>query len=348
MAEKIKKILVLKPSALGDIVMAMPAVCALAESFPNAQISWFVRPEYSALPAGHKCVHNLVIFDRKKLGRWWYNYSAFSELVRLIRKLRKEKFDIVFDFQGRFRSALFAWFSGCKRRIGIKGTQEITRPFYTQTVSRGENSIHLVDYYLEMVYTAGVKAGEVKFGLAPSAQALREVAGILEKHRLNNRDYAVFVPGSAVESKCWPVENFAQLADMISEKYKLAIVAAGVQSEKSIVEQLQALSDTNVIDLAGETGIAQLTALLAGAKIVVGNDTGPAHIAAALGVPMVVIFGQTNPGRVAPYNRRYTVAAINAFGRGQDVEDDNPDYDIKNVTVECVFEKVCGQLENAG
>ncbi|MCD4831818.1 MAG: glycosyltransferase family 9 protein [Anaerohalosphaeraceae bacterium] len=347
MESKPEKILILKPSALGDVVMAMPAVCCLAENFPDAKISWFIRPEYSALVEEHQCVDNIIIFDRKKLGRWWRSFSVFGELVRLIITLRKEKFDIVFDFQGRFRSAIFAWFSGCKKRIGMKGTQEITRPFYTQAISPPENSMHITDYYLHMTSVTEAKVGKVEFKLKAAENSSDEIKSILKTHNIGKNDYAVFVPGSAVESKCWPVENFARLADEISEKYKFDIIATGVQSEKPIIEQLQTLTDINVVDFAGATNIAQLIALLAGAKIVVANDTGPAHIASALGVPMVLIFGQTNPGRVAPYARPETVAAIDAQNRDTQVESDNSQHDIKNVAVENVFKKICQQLDNA-
>jgi ADP-heptose:LPS heptosyltransferase len=90
MSEKITKILIIKPSALGDIVLAMPAVCALAENFPNAQIDWFVRPEFAPLLENHKHVHKIVIFNRKKLGKWWCNLDAFKEFIGLIKFLRRK------------------------------------------------------------------------------------------------------------------------------------------------------------------------------------------------------------------------------------------------------------------
>ena len=130
MFSEIRKILIIKPSALGDIIMSLPAACCLKENFPNAQIHWFVRPEFSAIIEGHKCVDKVVIFNRKKLGKWHYKPAAFGELVGLVKHLRSEKYDIVFDFQGRFRSAIFAWLSGCKKRFGPAKTQEFTSPFY--------------------------------------------------------------------------------------------------------------------------------------------------------------------------------------------------------------------------
>lgn len=340
----IKKILIIKPSALGDIVQALPAANCLAESFPDAQIHWFVRPEYSQLLENHPSIHKIIIFDRKKLGKWWYKPSAFRELIKLVSQLRKEKYDMVFDFQGRFRSAIFGWLSGCKQRIGMAETQEFTSIFYTRCVKQSVSSVHLVDYFLDMVCSGGAKRGEVKFGLTPDRKAIGEIHKILAGHHIDAKNYAVFVPGATVEAKRWPVENFVLLADKVYKEYQCVIIAVGVESEKTIVEELVALAEVPVINFAGRTDIKQLIALLAGAKIVVGNDTGPAHIAAALSAPVAIIFGYTNPLRVGAYGRKETAAAIGADKRGIEVESTNPDYDIRNVSVETVFEIIRKQL----
>ena len=320
----------------------MPAACCLADNFPDAKIHWFVRPEYAALVENHRCIHKIIIFDRRKLGKWWYKPSAFAELVRLIRQLREEKYDIVFDFQGRFRSAIFAWFSGCKQRIGMSGTQEITGLFYTRKIA--QSSVHLVDYFLDMVCSAGAKKTKIRFDLKPQQQAITETQKLLSENKINKDNYAIFVPSATVEAKKWPIENFAALAEKVYSKYRCSIVAIGTESEKPVAEKLKSLSKTPVINLAGKTNIARLIALLAGAKVVVSNDTGPAHIAAALGVPMVLIFGYTNPSRVGPYGRGETAAAIDADKRGSEIESTNPAHNIRNVTVENVFERITSQL----
>lgn len=344
MTQQIKKILIIKPSALGDIVLAMPAVCCLAENFPDAQIHWFVRPEFAPLVEKHKCINKIIIFDRRKLGKWWYKPSAFAELVRLIRQLREEKYDLVFDLQGRFRSAIFGWFSGCKKRIGIAKTQELTGIFYTQKVEQTPSSVHLVDFFLDIVRSAGAKKGKIEFGLKPQPAATADIQNILSENNVQKDNYAVFVPGATVDVKKWPIDNFAALAEKIYKKYQYTIIGAGVNSETEIVEKLKKITGVPLLNLAGKTSILQLIALLAGAKIVVSNDTGPAHIAAALGVPMVLIFGHTNPLRVGPYGRPWAVAAVDGNNRGGQVESTIAEHDIKNVSVESVFEVICKQL----
>lgn len=345
MKDKPRNILIIKPSALGDIVQALPAVCSLTKSFSEARISWFVRPEFAPLIENNPCVDEIIYFDRKTLGKWWYSPHAFKKLYLLIKQLRRGRFDVAFDFQGLFRSALFGWLSGASRRFGMADSREFAHILYTDTVKKDEKSVHLVDYFLKIVSMAGADISEVKFELSPDTQALQQVDKLLDKYGADKENYVVLVPGSTVESKCWPVKSFAGLADKIASKFSSTIIATGVAAEKGVVEQLQKATEAQVLDFAGITSIPQLVGLLSKAKVVIGNDTGPAHIASALGVCMVLIFGHTNPGRVGPYGQPEAVAAIDADSRGTDVESSESRHEIINVTVEEVFKKVCEQFE---
>jgi ADP-heptose:LPS heptosyltransferase len=221
-------------------------------------------------------------------------------------------------------------------------TQEITGIFYTHKIAK--SSFHLVDYFIDMVRSIGAKKGKVEFKLNPSPQAAAEMQKILSDNLVDKDNFAVFVPGATVEDKRWPFENFAALAEKLYGKYRTAIVAVGVESERGIIDDIQKISAVPILNLAGRTDIHQLVAVLAAAKVVVGNDTGPSHIAAAMGVPMVLVFGRTNPLRVGPYGRRQTVAAIDAFKRAGSIESTNPAHHIRNVTVETVFELISEQL----
>lgn len=343
MSNKPKKILIIKPSAMGDIVLAMPAACAIAEALPKTEIHWFVRPEFAPLVENHKCVHKIIIFDRKKLGKWWCNVAAFKDFIALIKTLRQEKYDITFDMQGRFRSAIFGWFSGCKTRIGIAGTQEVTGIFYTKKIKQTPG--HLVDYFIDMARSVIPVKGKSQFGLKPRHEAIGEIHKILSQNGININNYAVIVPGATVDEKKWPAEKFAKLSEMIYQKYHCEIVAVGVNSERQIIEKIKQTAKATVLNLAGKTTINQLVALLAGAKCVVSNDTGPAHIASALGVPMVLIFGFTNPNRVGPYGRTNGIAAVEADKRGAEVESIDASHHIKNVSVEKVFGLIKEQLK---
>jgi len=344
MAESFKKILIIKPSSLGDIVQALPALSALRKSFINAKICWLIRPEFAPLIENHPDINELITFERKFLGQAWYNPKALNALFILIKKLRRENFDAVFDFQGLFRTAALGWLCGCKKRFGMDNAREYAHLFYTHKVGQDESCIHLVDFYLKIVQLAGCEKVAPEFNVPTDDKAFDFVSKVLASNDIEPKKYACFVIGSAHADKCWPVENFASLAEKIYSQYDLKIVTSGVACEKSINERLKQSAKVPVIDLAGQTDLNQLKALLKSAKIVIGNDTGPSHIAAALDVPVVIIFGRSNPARVAPYQKRHSIAAVEPYERGLKADSINPKHNIKNISVDMVYERVAAKL----
>jgi lipopolysaccharide heptosyltransferase I len=339
-----RNILIIKPSALGDIVLALPALGALRRSFPQAKISWLIRPEFAELLQEHPDLNEIILFDRRFLGKSWYNPGAFGELKRLMRRLRQERFDLVFDFQGLFRTGFLAWVTGCKRRFGMAGAREFATIFYTQKVLQDYSCIHLVDYYLRITEAAGAQKVKPEFKFPEDGEAGKAVKILLLEEKVEPSKYAVIIPSAARREKLWPIERFAQMADKIADKFGLSIVAIGSEAERPYVGRLAASAKARIANLAGKTTLRELTALLKGAALVVGNDTGPGHIAAALGVPLVMIFGPVNPARLCPYNRPECVAAVEPNTMGMAIDSSDPRYDIHNVTVEQVWEKVCETL----
>ncbi len=338
MGEEPRRILIIKPSALGDIILALPALSALKRSFPEARISWFVRPEFAPLITGHPFISDIILFDRKQLSKWWCSPDSFKSLRSLIKQLRAGKFDLVFDFQGLFRTGFFSWVTGSKRRFGMAGARELAHLFYTDKISQDASSIHLVDYYLKMVAAAGAKQREAEFKLPEDAGAAEKIDKLLKSQGVNGK-YAVIVPGAAQPNKRWPIERFAELAGKIGERFGLSIVATGSQGEREYIEAI----GKRVINLAGKTSVRELIPLMKKASLVVSNDTGPGHIAAALGVPIVMIFGPTNPARVCPYKRPECVVAIEPNERGMKADSYEPRHDISHITVDQVFENICWQ-----
>jgi ADP-heptose:LPS heptosyltransferase len=203
-----------------------------------------------------------------------------------------------------------------------------------------------VDYYLEIVRQIGASKSEPDFALHINPSAKGSIEKLLKDKGLNTDNYAVLIPGSVHADKCWPVDNFAQLAEKIHKQFGFSLVTTGTSSEKTITEELKSLSKVPIIDLAGLTSLGELAALINGAKLVVSNDTGPGHIAAASGVPLVMMFSRANPVRIHPYNRRECVVAVEPFSRGSKPNSKDPKYDINKITVEQVYERVCQQLKD--
>jgi len=344
MSKSFKNILVIKPSSLGDIVLALPALSALRRSFPDARISWLIRPEFAPLLENHPHLSDIILFDRKFLGKAWFHPRAFGSLLSLIWRLRRSKFDTVIDLQGLLRTAFLAWLSGCKRRFGMANAREFAHVFYTHKVAQDRDCVHLVDYYLKIIQAAGASKTEVQFLLPIDSAAAESVGSLLESYDIKPDNYAVFVPSSAHSDKCWPIESFAALADRISSQFGLSMVATGIASEKGIIERLRNLANVPIANFAGATSLSELIALLKAAKLVVSNDTGPGHISAALGTPLVLIFGWSNPARVAPYERNNCVVAVEPACRGLERSSTDPKHNVRAITVDEVYQKVCEQM----
>jgi lipopolysaccharide heptosyltransferase I len=344
MPDSVKNILIIKPSSLGDIVLALPALTALRKSFPNAEISWLIRPEFAPLLENHPHLDRIIYFDRKLLGKAWFHPAALQSLVSLIKTLRSSHFDAVIDFQGLFRTASLAWLSGCKKRFGIANAREFAPYFYTHKIEQTKDCIHLVDYYLKITEAAGATELGAQFVLPEHPQADDSVRKLLDSRGIPPDNYVVFVPGSAHRDKRWPVERFAELAEKISSKFDLPVIAAGSAGEAALVEKLVELSEVPVTNIAGKTALGELVILLKKAKLVVSNDTGPGHIAAALGAPLVIMYSWSNPARIAPYKRNECLVAREPFSRGTEIKSRNPKHNVDKITVDEVYKKVCEQL----
>lgn len=347
MSKTYRNILVIKPSSLGDIVMALPALSSLRRSFPETRISWLVRPEFAPILEGHPHLDEIVLFDRKRLATAWRDPRSFKELMNLISRLRRDRFDAVLDLQGLFRTASLAWLSGCKKRFGPIWRQEFAHLFYTTAVRPRPEWVHVIDTYRKLIEAMGGSDRRVEFVLPEKPAATASARNLLSQHKIDLNRYAVIIPGSAQVSKCWPAERFAALADRLASDHGLTVVATGGKSESPMIEQIGNLAKHPIANLAGRTSLPELVEVLRLAKLVVSNDTGPGHIAGALGRPLVMMFSWSNPLRVGPYGRPTCVVAHDMSSRGLAIKSRDPQHAIQHITFDEVYAKVVEQLATA-
>ena len=344
MAERYNKILIVKPSSLGDVIMTLPALSAIRRSYPDATISWLIRPEFSDLIRGNPYLDEIINFDRKFLAKAVYKPSALAAIFELIKKLRRSKFDVVFDFQGLFRTASLSFLSGSPVRYGLSNSREFAPLFYTHKAPVDPNRHHIVEMFMDMLEFAGIAAKKVEFTLPIDSDAEGYALDILRSSGVEAGQYAVFIPGSAHKDKCWPAENYSRMAEKIDNELGVKIVATGSASEAAIIENIKSKTNVEILNLAGKTNLRQLIYVVKGARLVVSNDTGPGHIAAIMGRPMVMIFGWSNPQRVSAYGRGDTIVAIDQDSRNGIIKSKNPTHHIKNITFEEVSKKLDQQL----
>ncbi len=344
MSESHKNILLIKPSSLGDIVMALPALSMLRRNFPQAKISWLVRPEFAPIVEGHPHLDEIILFDRKTLAKAWHQPAAFKQLMDLISRLRRGRFDAVLDLQGLFRTASLAWLSGCKKRFGPVWRKEFAHLFYTTTVVPQPQWVHVIDTYRKLIEAMGGRDLGVEFVLSTKLDAAASAKNLLSQQKIALDRYAVIIPGSAQVSKCWSADRFAALSDRLTSEHGLAVVATGGKSESPMIEQIRSLAKHPIVNLAGQTSLPELVEVLRQAKLVVSNDTGPGHIAGALGRPLVMMFSWSNPLRVGPYGRPECIVGHDVQSRGLAIRSRDPKHAVGYITFDEVYAKVVEQL----
>jgi lipopolysaccharide heptosyltransferase I len=339
-----KNILIIKPSALGDIVHALPVLSSLRGRFPNAKLIWLANNAFAPLLECTEGLDEILPFDRKGMSRWFCRTADFRALREFRQTLKTGQFDLVLDLQGLLRSAIFSKMTDCPRRIGLKEAREFASFFYTHQVARPADSVHILDTYFAMLREIGVETCLPDCRLTAPAAAMESVRQKLQENNLTSKQFIVLVPGSAHAYKCWPAEQFARVAGNLHRRYGWPAVVVGTQSERVYADAIRINASSPVIDLTGRTSIPELIALCGQAGAAVSNDTGPGHIALATNTPGVIVFGNTNPLRLGPYRRPECIAAVNLEKRGAEIKDTNPAHQIKNVTVEMVLEKIQLQL----
>jgi heptosyltransferase-1 len=293
------RILILKPSAIGDVVHTLPVLNLLRRTYPQSHIAWLVTPACAGLLERHPQLDEVIRFDRKGYGQGYKSVAALKGLFGFVRSLREKQFDLVLDVQGLFRSGWLAWQTRASHRVGFKNAREGAPLFYTHRVDVGKTEQHAIERYLTLAEAVGCPRGPVEYVFAVDDEDRRHMASLVPQR------YAVLMPGANWETKRWPAERFAALVGPLRQRFGLESVIAGGPD----AEPLAALAPS-AVNLAGKTSLRQVVALLERAALVIANDTGPMHIAAALNRPLVTPYGPTNPVRTGPHRRDDSVIRL--------------------------------------
>jgi heptosyltransferase-1 len=304
-AASFRRILLIKPSAVGDIVHTLPVLVRLRERYPDAQIDWFVTPENADLVRHHPALSNVVLFDRRRYSHFGRNWLATRGVLSLLRTLRRNQYDLVVDLHGQLRSALFTVATGAAVRVGFEKAREGAWLVYSHHIPLLTDSVHAVDRYLWLGRVLGFEPGEPDFSIYLPPDADRRVDDLLSQHELRGRPIALVVPGTVWQTKHWRVEGFAGVARHLLRR-DFAVVLAGAPKDRSRGQQVAALCPS-VCDLTGQTTLSEMMALVRRAAVCITNDSGSMHLAVAFGRPLVSVFGPTSPLLTGPYGRTEAV-----------------------------------------
>jgi heptosyltransferase I len=318
------RILLIKPSAVGDVIHTVPLLAKLRSRYPHARIDWLLTPAIADLIQHHAALSNVVLFARHDYTRFGRDWSATTGLLRLLSGLRSTRYDVVIDMHGQFRSAILALATGAPVRIGFDrpnrrarrnsrplpesafrhgwgGTREGAWMAYTHRIPIPTLDAHAVDRYLWLSPILGLDDGPPDFRIPLPAAATTRVDAMLDQHGLRHKPFAILFPGTVWETKHWRVAGFAEVGRHLQRR-GYGVVLAGASKERPRCENVAALCP-GARNLCGQTTLSELAALIERAALTLTNDSGSMHLTVALDRPVVSVFGPTDPLWIGPYGR---------------------------------------------
>ncbi len=281
----INRILVIKPRAIGDVILSTAVLPNLRKAFPDARIDFLVESFASPVLEGNPYINNIISYEAKA-------DSPFS----IIAGTRRGRYDLVFDLFANPRTAIITLFSGAKYRVGFPFKWR--RVAYNILVPPRSGSVHNVQFNLDALRRVGISVDSATPSFFLDGESETFAEGFMSSAGLRPGNFIAFNVGGGWQIKRWPAEKFISLSRMITSQLRQQVVVLYGPSERKEAEQI-CLSSGAI--LAPDTSLKQMGAVLKASRLLVSNDSGPMHIAAALGVPILAIFGPTSPHLQGPF-----------------------------------------------
>lgn len=291
------RFLIVRTSAIGDVVMTSALPAALRRQYPDAHIAWLVEPGIHELLTPDPNIDEVILWPKQAWRTLWREGRKL-ELLRQVwqfrRQLRARRFDTALDLQGLMKSGFLAWLSGAPRRVGL-GSKEGSQWLMTEVVARDHEPRELMSSeYQHFAQAIGLEATTFHPSLTVSPAAGQAALAQLGQHQLVPGGYAVVAPFTTRPQKHWFEEHWQHLLPQLADSTGLRPVILGGPGDAAAAQRLAA-ADPRTVNLAGQTGLAEAVALVAHSALLVGVDTGLTHMGTALDRPTVAIFGSTCP-----------------------------------------------------
>jgi lipopolysaccharide heptosyltransferase I len=343
-----EKILVVRLSAMGDVIHTLPAVQALRNAFPHAVIGWLVEERWSELLCSPGMCNRGLRSPQRPLVDWvhtvklvgWrkslFELSTAEQIARVWNDVRSMQYRVAVDLQGAIRSAVLARCSGAPIIYGSAQTRESPASmWYTRPVI--PHGRHIIEQNLSVIEAfVGGQRDVPEIPFPHDAKAEARIAGQISDH-----DFAILNPGAGWGAKRWPAERYGKVAGVLAKFGVRSVVNYG-PGEEDLARAAETASGGAA--QAIRCSISELIALTRRTKLFIGGDTGPLHLAAALHVPVVAIFGPTDPARNGPYGTR-SVVLRNSSSETSHARRVQPDEGMLEITVDAVADAVRGLLD---
>lgn len=319
-----QRILLIKLSALGDVVHTIPVLNKLRRRYPAARLDWLMNPAIAELLRHHPAITNIVEFMREQWSAPW-RLTAYASYAQLASRLRESRYDLVIDMHGQLRTAILTLATAAPVRLGFdrprariwdasartlpeqarkhawQGAREGSWIAYTHRIPVPTLDRHAVDRYLSIAPILGLDENPADFSFPISPDASFRAESLMRRHGIGGGAIVTIAPGTIWETKHWGSDRFAEVArHFIGKNFAVALI--GSRREGTVCEQVARLAP-GAVNLAGMTTLDELAALIRRSTMIVTNDSGPMHLAVALDRPVVSIFGPTDPVWIGPYQR---------------------------------------------
>ena len=344
-----KKILIVKLSAIGDVVHSLPFLEVLRGGFPGASIDWIVEEDASQIIMGHPALDRVLVSRRKswqkKLVKGPERLSAISEIRELVRRLRSRKYDIVIDLQGLFKSGMLVGMCKAEKKIGMEGGREGGHLFLNERPVPVDYEQHAVERYLQIAAYLGCNSTRWEGEIPVYEANRRDVDYLFDESISGRRPVIAMNPIAKWDTKLWQEARFAKLADRLIRELNCDIIFTGSSPDIPVIKKISKRMQERSLNLAGKTGLKELACLYAKCRVVITTDTGPMHIAAAMGCPVVALFGPTSPKRTGPYGQGHRVIKAEIECSPCFMKRCDHMSCMKEITVDAVFEAVSDTLK---
>jgi len=307
------KILIVRLSAIGDVVHSTPILASLRKKFPEARICWAVEDRAAEIIVNNPLIDKVFVFPRQKWKKRGFCFENIKEFYEIIKEIREEKFDIAIDLQELLKSGLIAFLSGAKRRIAHDKTREFAYLFVNEKLPAHDNfdpNKLIIERYLESAAYLGASVEQVEFSLPPMTEETRQNVDKFLENLDNTKEIVIFSPSTIWASKHWLEEYWAELLDKLSPKYN--VIFTGTEKDKALIDRITSKAHTeNFYSLAGQTNLFELIEVFNRAKYLIAPDTGPAHIANATQKPSIImLFGSTGFKRTPPVGEKHSALCV--------------------------------------
>jgi len=290
-----RSILIIRLSAIGDIIMASALIPALRGAYPDARLVWLTDEANVGLLRNNPRLDRVIVWPRR---RWRQLLKArryrecFGEFLALIRTLRSERFDWVLDLQGLLKSGLWAFLSGGRQRIGL-GSREGSQFLMSRVISREVESVRIGKEYLKLACELGIEPGRFNMDVAVSEQEKTEADALLKAAGIAGA-FAVIAPCTTRPQKHWFDDRWSELSARLTSAWGLPVVMLGGPADQTRAQAITARAPS-LVDLTGQTSLGQCAAIIQGASLLMGVDTGLTHLGIAMQTPTLALFGSTRP-----------------------------------------------------